>query len=355
MNITKFLLITAGASLFAAAIFSACEINKESKACPSTPEQIECTGDIIISDHFVSGGEYKRGDEVAFKLTILNDTLESGTFWAGCSIRDPLGHYYDLPSIAVTLDSKQSTDISFNWQIPLEEDKADLSSGPYTKVMALWSDKPGEIGAEKLDSVETNAAFEVIRHHEDFTVFSEELWRRSSHQLGRSNLEPGNVTINNEQLEITLPAGTLDGGQIESREYDHLYGSYQVRMKLPEAPSSITGFFLYRQPDYYHEIDIEIVNDCSGTIWFTTYADGSVSSHHEKILDFNPTEEFHEYRFDYYPGEVSFYVDGELLKTFKEGLTDQPMKLMINSWFPDWLDGIKPQQDAVTRIDWIKY
>lgn len=355
MDNVKFIIITAGASLLAAAIFSACGINQESKACPSILEEIECKGDIIITDYSVSGGEYKRGDEVAFNMTILNDTLEKGTFWAGCSIRDPLGDYYDLPSRAVTLDSKQSKDISFNWLIPPEEDKADLISGPYTKVMAIWSDKPGEIGAERLDSVETKAAFDLIRHREDFTGFCEELWQISNHRLGRSNLNPGNVTINNSHLEITLPAGTLDGGQIESREFDHLYGSYQVRMKLADAPSSITGFFLYRQPDYYHEIDIEIVNDCSGTIWFTTYADGSVSSHHEKILDFNPTEDFHEYRFDFYPGEVSFYVDGELLKTFKEELADQPMKLMINSWFPEWLDGMKPQRDAVTRIDWIKY
>jgi beta-glucanase (GH16 family) len=53
------------------------------------------------------------------------------------------------------------------------------------------------------------------------------------------------------------------------------YGSYAARMKIPNAPSSITGFFLYKAPDYQGEIDIELYNDGSRRIMFTTYAGGA--------------------------------------------------------------------------------
>jgi beta-glucanase (GH16 family) len=66
----------------------------------------------------------------------------------------------------------------------------------------------------------------------------------------------------------------LNGGEIMSKD---LYGegSYSARMKLPNAPSSITGFFLYQAPDYASEIDIEIYNDTSRRVMFSTYSGGS--------------------------------------------------------------------------------
>ena len=45
-------------------------------------------------------------------------------------------------------------------------------------------------------------------------------------------------------------------------------------MKLPHAPTSITGFFLYRAPDLEREIDIEVFNDPTGRVMFTTYSGG---------------------------------------------------------------------------------
>ena len=47
-----------------------------------------------------------------------------------------------------------------------------------------------------------------------------------------------------------------------------------ARLQVPDAPSSITGFFLYAPPDYASEIDIELYNDPRGLVMFTTYAGG---------------------------------------------------------------------------------
>ena len=317
--------------------------------------QVIAGTDAIITDMLISENEYYPGDTVTTELNIVNKGSGTESFWLGCSISDPLGKWYNMPAKEVGLEGGEVISVEFTWVIPEKNTKEQLLSGPYLLTMAAWSDRPGEEGAERLATVKQEEAFFVFRYIEDFSTYNEELWEKSSHPLGLGNLDPDNVEIEDDLLKITLPAGTYDGGQLESREFDHLYGSYRASIKMADAPSSITGFFLYRAPDFYHEIDIEVVNNSSGLAWFTTYADGVVSNTCEKHLDFNPTADFYEYRFDFYPGSVSFYVDGELIISFDDGLTDTPMKLMINSWFPVWLEGIKPEKDAVTLVDWIKY
>jgi beta-glucanase (GH16 family) len=159
--------------------------------------------------------------------------------------------------------------------------------------------------------------------------------------------------VESGKLRIRLPAGTLEGGEIESVEY-YGYGSYAARIKAARAPSSITGFFLYAAPDFHAEIDVEIFNDESGRILFTAYADGEQTNTVEKKLPFDATAAFHEYRIDLYPTRAEFSVDGRLVHTFREGLPGGSMKLMVNAWYPDWLPGERPETDGYTDVDWIQ-
>jgi hypothetical protein len=79
------------------------------------------------------------------------------------------------------------------------------------------------------------------------------------------------MAVENEQLRLTLHANTVNGGQIES---GNLYGPgfYAAHIRVSDAPSSITGFFLYGVPHLKSEIDIEIYNDSSRKILLTTCA-----------------------------------------------------------------------------------
>lgn len=104
----------------------------------------------------------------------------------------------------------------------------------------------------------------------------------------------------------------MSGGGLVSDEL-HGYGSYTTRVKVPRAPSSITGFFLYHPPDLASEIDIEIFNDQSRKIMFTSYKNGNKLTE-TKRLPSHPTRGFHNYRFDYTPRYIEFYVDGRLMK-----------------------------------------
>jgi hypothetical protein len=180
------------------------------------------------------------------------------------------------------------------------------------------------------------------------------VFKTSSHRLGQTQFKPENVAVNDGQLVITIPAGTMTSGEVSSTDLKS-YGSYEISMKLPDAPSSITGFFLYAPPDYDQEIDIEIYNHPDGKIMFTSYANGGLTESVTKDLNFDPTADFHHYRINYQPDTIDFYVDDILLTRFSEGIPHNPMYLMVNAWFPDWLDKKPPAQTQQLLIDWIHY
>jgi len=83
---------------------------------------------------------------------------------------------------------------------------------------------------------------------DDFLTFDDTRWTKEDHMLGRIYLNPQ-----------TSPSPTRTRGsryrpprcraELRSNELYH-HGSYSSRMKLPDVPSSITGFFLHRAPDH---------------------------------------------------------------------------------------------------------
>src|SRR5690349_20114457 len=88
-----------------------------------------------------------------------------------------------------------------------------------------------------------------------FASLDSRRWAVGQHQLGRSALTVDNVLARNGALQLQLPAGTTDGGEIRSTD-TYATGVVRARMQVADAPSSITGFFLYAAPDYASEIDI---------------------------------------------------------------------------------------------------
>lgn len=189
---------------------------------------------------------------------------------------------------------------------------------------------------------------------EGFKAFDEGYWDKSDHRMGRGYLEPSNVSVRRGKLAIKIPARTLNGGEVYTKKM-YRYGSYGARMRVPYAPTSITGFFLYRSPDFEHEIDIEIYNDHSRRIMFTTYSNGSRTHTETMRLPFDATTGFHRYHFRYEPRHVGFYVDGKLMKRWKSGVPDEAMHLLVNTWYPKWLGGKRMPTNRFLLVDWIRY
>jgi endo-1,3-1,4-beta-glycanase ExoK len=176
-------------------------------------------------------------------------------------------------------------------------------------------------------------------------------WAPTQHQLGRSALSPDNVLPG---PALRLPAGTTDGAEIRSLS---TYGSGVVhaRLQVADAPSSITGFFLYAPPDLASEIDIEIYDDPSGTVLFTTYAGGRQTHTERRQLGFDPTAGLHDYAIAWGANKVTFSVDGAPMRTWSTGVPKAPMNLYVNAWFPTWLAGLVPAGDELTSVAALDY
>jgi endo-1,3-1,4-beta-glycanase ExoK len=202
--------------------------------------------------------------------------------------------------------------------------------------------------------VSVAGAARITDLHDDFTTLDNRTWTRSSRPFGHGAIDPANIAVANNLLTVKLPAGRLDGGEIRSTGL-YRYGSYRVRMKVANAPSSLTAFFLYKKPDYAQELDIEIFNDSTRRVWFSTYSGGTQTHTVEKQLPFDATADFHEYAIEYDPGLVRFLVDGTELQRWTTGVTRSTMYLYVNAWFPSWLAPERPSSDRFMSVDWIDY
>ena len=191
-------------------------------------------------------------------------------------------------------------------------------------------------------------------YRDDFNSLDVHRWYKSSRPFGWGVVDPANVGVANGLLGIRLPGGTLNGGEVRSLSLTR-YGSYRASMKVANAPSSLTAFFLYKKPDFAQELDIEIFNDSSRRVWFSTYSGGRQTNTIERLLPFDATQGFHEYAIEYDPGLVRFLVDGVELQRFTSGVTNSSMYLYVNAWFPSWLAGTRSPNDAYTYVDWVEH
>ena len=201
--------------------------------------------------------------------------------------------------------------------------------------------------------VSVAAAARSTDFRDDFTTLDTRRWVEITRPFGHGAVDAANVDVANGALRIRFPAGRLDGGELRSTAL-YRYGTFRARMKLANAPSSLTAFFLYKQPDYMQELDIELYNDSSRRVMFTTYSGGSMTNTVTTLLPFDATAAFRDYAIDWDSRFVRFVVDGVELQRWSSGVTNSAMYLFVNGWFPSWLGGERPATDRFTEVDWVE-
>lgn len=322
------------------------------------PEEV--VGARITAFEPPSGG-LRAGSAAPATIRVQNVGSTDRVFWLGYSVGGPDGLWIDAPPAQVEIPAGGETEKMLSAS-PVE------IPGYHDARASVWREAPESTPATettgttnvldseslRLDEAERPDVFRVFTEREDFVSLEESRWETAERRLGRGRLIPENVSADDGSLRITLPEGSFDGGEIESRDLLGP-GFYAARMKVPDAPTSVTGFILYLPPDFESEIDIQIFNDPSGTILFTTYANGRQTNTKRIQLPFDPTQDFHDYAIQYNGGSVGFYVDGELLQTYETGVPDRLMKLYVNSWFPTWLDGVRPASDRRLEVNWVEW
>lgn len=162
--------------------------------------------------------------------------------------------------------------------------------------------------------------------------------------------------------------GYVSGAELATVREDQQYGSFRIGMKLAAADSGTCGAFFW----YYNnsrEIDMEFLNkqfnNSQGAVNLVLQTpesllhgyDASNTSEFEVAkLDFRPDEKFHEYRFDWMPGRVQFYVDGKFLWQMTTNVPAEGGRLILNHWSngdPLWSAG-PPSEDTAMTISYVK-
>jgi beta-glucanase (GH16 family) len=189
---------------------------------------------------------------------------------------------------------------------------------------------------------------------DDFATLDTRQWVEITRPFGHGAVDAANVGVSDEMLQITHPAGRLDGGELRSVSL-YRFGAFRARMKVANAPSSLTAFFLYKAPDYQSEIDIEIFNDSTRRVMFTTYSGGAQTNTITKLLPFDATADYHVYAIEHATGSARFLVDGVVMQSWSKGITKSAMYVYVNAWFPSWLGGERPATDRVTSVDWVEH
>lgn len=178
-------------------------------------------------------------------------------------------------------------------------------------------------------------------------------WSLDTHPLGRGWVRAENTAVGGGAAALTFPAGAMDGGEIRSTQ-KFGFGSYTARMRTPLVPGTLSAFFLYEGgSDIADELDVEIHNDGSRRVLFTTWVAGRMTNSATHVLPFDPAAGFHDYRIDWSRGEIRFVVDGVEMRRWQAGVPRNPMHVMVNAWWPTWLTGpalTEPRTLLVDRI-----
>jgi beta-glucanase (GH16 family) len=121
----------------------------------------------------------------------------------------------------------------------------------------------------------------------------------------------------------------------------YLYGRFEVRYKASWGSGQTSTFFTYND-DYpstpWNEIDIEILGRYRDDVQFNAITPQRINHVRHQFVGFDPYTDFHTYAFEWTPGYVAWFIDGEeVARQTQEHIQtlQHPQKIMMNIWNPD--------------------
>ena len=152
---------------------------------------------------------------------------------------------------------------------------------------------------------------------------------------------------------------------------DFTYGRFEVRMMTEQGDGALASFFTYNTNlggDVYgnwNEIDIEILGTYDNYVQLTTHTPGNnnpISFTHYEEVEYNIHQEFHIYAFEWIPGEVRWFIDGEMVYSQSGNHIDNlvhAQKIMMNTWasiYENWVGPFDVQNLPIYSFyDYVTY
>jgi beta-glucanase (GH16 family) len=174
-----------------------------------------------------------------------------------------------------------------------------------------------------------------------------------SHSAQNVSVAGGILTL---KLSAAPPGTKPVCAEIASKRSDLRYGSYRASIRTSRVPGGVVGWFVYRDSPL-NEIDVEMLTKDKNDLHFTLHHIQTDVDYKLVKLDFDPAADFHEYRFDWHPGSVDYFVDGKPAGSLAKQVPDQAAAMMLNHWsgnIADW-GGPAPLEDMYMDVDWVAY
>ncbi len=239
-------------------------------------------------------------------------------------------------------------------------------------------------GRPRADLVPKEGSFQLL-FQDDFDHFDEARWSRGTHTFTENDAQFSEemVTIENGLLKISL--AHADGRSSEGRPYlggevrtneTFIYGRFETRAKFARGSGVVSSLFTFydhwSDPELeedWNEIDIEVLGGFPDSVHFNlillSEADFRKTYEAPLGVEFDPTADFHEYAIEWLPHVVHFYVDGELVHSQTEDVSEllrRPSKLMMNVWavkdtpgLNNWAGKLEPSAlPTAAYYDWVR-
>ena len=191
------------------------------------------------------------------------------------------------------------------------------------------------------------------------SVMNKDMWHiptwRSSNDgtyLGRTQLRctqnAGLPEVNNSQALINVesynPTGFSFYGTdlISNRAFtpgNGLIFTVRAKIKSPVAGGIVGAFYLYDLTgagSIHDEIDFELITNKLNDVQTNIYSDEPAGDGHPGSAPIvNPITEYHTYAIKWLPYEVSWLVDGKVIRTNTNMVPNGPMHFNLEMWVPD--------------------
>jgi len=198
-------------------------------------------------------------------------------------------------------------------------------------------------------------------------------WRVATWKQNGAQMDPSRCATDGEgRMVQTVMAGKpYRGGSMQTaREYG--YGKWVARLKPSSVPGALNSMFTMDWDDLTtevehdgskFEVDIEFLTYTfgpgKGKVHLAVHVPGKKNAFVEDVpLDFNPSDDFHEWGFEILPDRIAWHVDGKVLRSWDrpaEREFNEGYEFFFNSWTkPKWIKG-PPKEDARYLIDWVRF
>jgi endo-1,3-1,4-beta-glycanase ExoK len=194
----------------------------------------------------------------------------------------------------------------------------------------------------------------IAKFEELFSSKLTKVWkiRRHSFPGNGCDMLDSQVIIKNSNLVLLVELNEkykekpYKGGEI-SCVFPFLYGQFSVRMKNEIAPGTVSSFFIMNKwrPENWEqkEIDIEFLGKNTRAVQFTVHhfmEEGKkhLFYEHTHKLNFDSSDDFHEYSILWTRDSISWLIDGKWVYSEKRILLDEEMYIRMNHWAADTIN-----------------